>query len=78
MKQKNLYKLPPPDCKYGYSAKAINKICSDRNIKTNDFWFAFGVNTIAVVDGVNNYYVCDVERTLYHLNAKGGQFHLWD
>lgn len=71
--------LPKSKDKFGYSKEEIELICKERNIKLNKFWIAFGVNTVSVAkDGTSRYYQCDVERALYLLKNKDGQYHLWD
>lgn len=71
--------LKPSKDPLGYINSEIESICKDRNIDIDKFWEAFGVNTVAVgKDGKSRYYKCDVEKALWILNAKDGQFHLWD
>jgi hypothetical protein len=71
--------LPKPKGQYGYTQDELKQICKDRGISFKKFNSIFGVNTVAVdKSGKINYYVCDVERTLYELGNKDGCFHCWD
>lgn len=71
--------MKKPKDPLGYQDFEIKKICDERGIAEKDFNKAFGVNTVAIgKDGKGRYYVCDVERALWKLKAKGGKYHEWD
>jgi DNA-binding transcriptional regulator YiaG len=77
--KENFDSLPEPKHKHGYSGDEIREICEKRNINLDDFWIAFGVNTVCLAkDGRPRYYVCDVEKALWELKKPGGKFHPWD
>jgi len=71
--------LPKSKDKLGYTTEEIRDICKKRNISNKSFNDTFGVNTCAMgKDGHPRYYLCDVERALYILGNKDGNFHEWD
>jgi hypothetical protein len=74
------YKLPRPYGPYGYTIGQIRNICKKVGIHEQDFWNAFGVNTVAVdKSGKHNYYKCDIERALYRATSGiKGVNHAWD
>ena len=72
-------KLPKPKYKLGYNSDEIKSICKALKIKEKTFWSAFGQgNTCGLIKGKTIYYVCDVERALFHLGDWLGINHMWD
>jgi hypothetical protein len=73
------YELPKPSGKYGYNVGDILLICRDLSITPSQWAKAFGVNTVAVVDGQYQYYPCDVHTALYKITkGKVGKDYGWD
>jgi hypothetical protein len=72
-------KLPKPKGEHGYTYKQIQSICKSLKIDEDLWWGFYGVNTCALDSkGLTNYFIEDVERTLYLLGHKLGKYHIWD
>lgn len=72
-------KLPKSKDPLGFTGEEIHGICKKSGVPLEDFWEAFGINTVCVrPDGKRLYYKCDVERALWKLNRPQGKYHEFD
>lgn len=71
--------LKKPKDPLGYTNEELKVICKERKIKFKDFSEVFGINTVVISDdGKPRYYRCDVEKALWVLKHKDGQYYEWD